>query len=64
MTRHQVAMAHTHSANTRAATEQAQAAQHKALGNTRTHEHQGTPRMNSRAHPRAGNTQNMAAGQG
>ena len=57
-------MAHMHSANTRATTEQAQAAQHTALGDTQAHEHQGTPMMNSRARPRAGNTQNMAAGQG
>ena len=64
MTRHQVTMAHTHSANTRATTEQAQAAQHTALGDTRTHEHQGTPMMNSWAHPRGGYTQNMAAGKG
>ncbi len=57
-------MAHAHSANTRAAAGQAQAAQHTALGGTQTHEHQGTPMMNSRARPRAGNTQGMAAGQG
>ena len=57
-------MAHTHSANTRAGAGQAQAAQHAALDDTQAHEHQGTPMMNSRARPRAGNTQNMAAGQG
>ena len=57
-------MAHTHSTNMRATTEQAQAAQHTALGDTQAHEHQGTPMMNSRARPRAGNTQGMAAGQG
>ena len=59
-----MAMAHAHSTNTRAITEQAPAAQHTALGGTQAHWHQGTPMMNSRARPRAGNTQGMAAGQG